>query len=170
MSLKIIGAILIIAVCGGFGYAMAAAHRSEEKAIRQMQAALDYMKCELQYHLTPLPDLCRQASKQAEGCVMGLLELLAGELENQISPDASCCMVAAIEKIPALPGRCTEAARMLGRSLGRFDTQGQLQGIEGVRQFCRRNLDELANGREQRLRNYQTLGLCTGAALVILFI
>jgi hypothetical protein len=100
----------------------------------------------------------------------GKLFFLAGELENQISPDASCCMVAAIEKIPALPGRCTEAARMLGRSLGRFDTQGQLQGIEGVRQFCRRNLDELANGREQRLRNYQTLGLCTGAALVILFI
>jgi stage III sporulation protein AB len=170
MNLKLIGAVLIVFVCGGFGYAMAASHRAEEKALRQMLGALDYMQCELQYRLTPLPDLCHQASRQSGGCVGELLEYLAQELENQISPDAGHCMGAAIEKISYMPHRCAEAALQLGRTLGRFDAQGQIRGMEGVRQFCRRNLDELANGREQRLRSYQTLGICAGAALVILFI
>jgi hypothetical protein len=54
--------------------------------------------------------------------------------------------------------------------MGRFDLEGQLNGLEAVRTRCRDWLDELISGREVRLRNYQTLGLCAGAALVILFI
>jgi hypothetical protein len=54
--------------------------------------------------------------------------------------------------------------------MGKFDIDGQINGLEAVRSLCRRMLDELTSGREVRLRNYQTLGLCAGAALVILFI
>ena len=62
MSIKLIGAALIIAGCDGVGFSMAAAHRREESALRQLIGALDYMGCELQYHLTPLPELCRSAA------------------------------------------------------------------------------------------------------------
>ena len=62
------------------------------------------------------------------------------------------------------------AAQQLGKSLGRFDLNGQLQGIEQVRAHCRRELSSLENGRDQRIRGYQTLGVCAGAALAILFV
>lgn len=170
MSFKLIGAVLIIAVCGGFGYSMVAAHKREERALQQMLGALDYMQCELQYRLTPLPDLCRQAARQCGGCVQTLFTRLASELEDQISPDAAHCMTAALASSAHLPKRCREAAESLGKTLGRFDVDGQIRGMEAVRQFCRRNLEELMNGRDTRLRSYQTLGICAGAALVILFI
>jgi hypothetical protein len=48
--------------------------------------------------------------------------------------------------------------------------EGQLQGIASVHSACERTLEQLSNNREMRLRSYQTLGLCVGAALVILFI
>ena len=105
MSLKLIGAVLIIAGCGGVGFSMAAAHRREENALRQLIGALDYMGCELQYHLTPLPELCRCAATESGGCISKVLLNLASELESQIAPDAASCMNAAISKTPKLPPR-----------------------------------------------------------------
>ena len=99
-----------------------------------------------------------------------MLTELARELENQITPEASSCMYAALSRNEHLPPAAAEAMRMLGTSLGRFDLQGQLQGLEQVRVFCRGALDQMACGRDQRIRGYQTLGVCAGAALAILFV
>jgi hypothetical protein len=60
--------------------------------------------------------------------------------------------------------------RELGQSLGRFDLNGQLLGIAAVRNTCRSKLQQFEKNKEVRLRSYQTLGLCAGAALAILFI
>lgn len=161
---------MIMVICGGFGFSVVSEYKREERALQQMIGALDYMQCELQYRLTPLPDLCRQASRQTGGCVQALFSRLAAELEDQISPDAAHCMSAALAASGDMPKRCAQAAQNLGKTLGRFDVEGQIRGMEAVRQDCRRSLSELASGREARLRSYQTLGLCAGAALVILFI
>lgn len=168
--LKWLGAILVIGGCGGFGFLLAASHKRTEQCLRRLIGALDYMECELQYHLTPLPALCRQAAAESSGVIRELFCALAQELEDQVSPDVKSCMYAAIRKLPELPPQAAEALRELGASLGRFDLQGQLQGLEGVRGACRRSLEELSHNREVRLRSYQTLGLCAGAALAILFL
>lgn len=168
--LKWLGAVLIIGGCGGFGFLLAASHRRTEQCLRRLIAALDYMECELQYHLTPLPALCRQAAAESSGMIRELFCALAQELEDQVSPDVKSCMQAAIGRIRELPRQVADALRELGSSLGRFDLQGQLQGLEAVRATCRRSLEELSANREVRLRSYQTLGLCAGAALAILFL
>lgn len=167
---KWIGGILVILGCGGFGFSIAAAHRKEEQCLRQLIAALDFMQCELQYRLTPLPELCRLTANQSRGSIRSLFASLATELEDQISPDAGICMRGALSKVRELPKLTCRAAEDLGSSLGRFDLEGQLRGLEAVRQSCRRNLEELTNNRDVRLRSYQTLALCAGAALAILFI
>lgn len=170
MSFKWIGAILVMIGCGGAGFSMAAAYKREERTLRSLIGALDYMACELQFRLTPLPELCRQAGRECRGIVGGVLTDLAREMENQITPDADSCMYAALSRTENLPKVAGEALRMLGTSLGRFDLQGQLQGLEQVRSFCRRELDRMAADRDLRVRSYQTLGVCAGAALAILFV
>ena len=170
MTIKWIGALLVIAGCGGVGFTMAASYKREERSLRALLRALDYMACELQFRLTPLPELCRTAGKECGGPAGQALTALASELESQISPDADSCMYAALSKLDDLPASTTEALRLLGKSLGRFDLNGQLQGIESVRSHCRRGLSNLEAGRDQRIRGYQTLGVCAGAALAILFV
>lgn len=165
-----IGAMLIIGGCGTLGFAMAAAQRKEEAALRQMIQALDHMQCELQYRLTPLPELCRKAGSETKGCVGQILRKLSDELEHQISPDVSSCMYAAMLSSPDLPRRVHRGFQLLGGSLGSFDVEGQIRGLEAVQDYCRRESDEMASNRDSRLRSYQTLGLCAGAALAILFI
>lgn len=169
MTLKIFGALCIVAACGGMGYSMAMAHKREEHSLRQLIGVLDHMGCELQYRLTPLPELCRCAAEETSGAVGQALKVLTQELESQISPDASSCMSAAVEKVNRLAPSVRKNLLTLGLSLGRFDLQGQLRGIEGVRAQCRSDLDALEKNRDARLRSYQTLGLCAGCALAILF-
>lgn len=170
MYSKVLGAVLIVTACGGFGFKQAANHLREERVLRQLTAILDYMECELQFRLTPLPQLCRQAAQQASGCIGKFFLALAQELEDQLCPDVDGCVQSALIKQPELPKLTRDILDHLGHTLGRFDIQGQLRGLESTRQECRRNLEELGRNKQARLRGYQTLGLCAGAALAILLL
>lgn len=170
MNYKWIGAVLIIFACGLTGFLIGAAYRREERELRQLVGALEFMTCELQYRLTPLPELCRRAGAERNGCVGKLFTNLARELDSQITPDVQSCLAMAAATAGQLPRRIQEAVCILGASLGRFDLEGQLQGLESVRSYCRSELDVMSAGRDVRLRSYQTLGLCAGAALAILLV
>ena len=168
--LKWIGALLIVGGCGAVGFSLAAGHKREEGELRQFMGALDFMQCELQYRLTPLPDLCRQAAAQCAGEICRFFTALAEELEDQLTPDVSACVRSALGRTAHLPDSVLRIAGELGKTLGRFDLDGQIHGLEKARQDCRREQDRLGQNRETRLRSYQTLSLCTGAALAILFL
>ena len=168
--LKIFGVILIIAGCGGVGFRIAVNQKAEEKSLRQLVEILNFMACELQYRLTPLPDLCRQVAHGFQQIPSAVFGELATEMEAQHLPNIDCCMSVALHKCRAIPAITKLELELLGKSIGRFDLDGQLKGLEAVRQDCERNLEALGNNRDSRLRSYQTLGLCAGAALAILFV
>lgn len=170
MSLKIIGAILVLVGCGGCGFAMAAAQRREEQCLRQLQRAMEYMDCELQFKQTPLPQLCANTAGILTGPMKLVFARLYQELEAQVAPDASYCMNAAIAAFPGLAGQVREALQQLGNSLGQFDLTGQQKGMASVAAICQEGIEALSYNRSSRLRSYQTLGLCMGAALAILFL
>ena len=170
MTFKWIGAALIIFGCGFAGYSVSAAYRREERELRQLAAALEYMVCELQYHRSPLPELCRLVGSERGGCVGRLFTNLGNELESKISPDVQSCLASAAANAGQLPRRIQEAVCILGSSLGYFDLEGQITGLEAVCSYCRTQLEEMAEGRDARLRSYETLGLCAGAALAILLV
>lgn len=168
--IKIFGASLIILGCGSVGFKLAAGSIREEQFLKQLISVLDYMECELQYRLTPLPTLCKQAASQCGGSLSKLLLSLTDELEAQISPDVERCMSAAIYVNKDLPEKITGILVNFGKSLGRFDLKGQLKGIEDTRNECRAALTNLLDDKDNRIRSYRTLALCAGAALAILFI
>lgn len=170
MILKMIGMVFVVAACGSVGFRIAANYRMEERSLRQLVGILDYMECELQYRLTALPELCRQAAKEYPGEPGNVFLELSLVMNLQVSPDMERCMALSLEKARKLPPITRGELELLGKSIGRFDLEGQLKGIEAVRHDCRRNLQELSSNRENRLRSYQTLGICAGAALAILFI
>ena len=170
MSLRIFGAVLIVLGCGGFGAILVRNDRLAEKSLRSLCAGLDFMSSDLPSRLTPLPDLCRMAGQELGSGVGAVFSTLAMTLEDQISPDVNACMHAALSRNPNLPEATAACFRILGTSLGRFDLEGQLRGLDRTRTECRERLAEFAAGRDQRRRNYRTLSLCAGAALAILFL
>ncbi len=170
MNFKLLGVISVLCGCGGVGFHIAYNYRREIKTLRQLIGILDFMECELQYRLTPLPELCRMAAREFKDDPGPVFLNLALEMESQISSDVERCMCAALESIKRIPPITQSGLEMLGKNLGRFDLSGQLKGIDAVRSDCRRRLKTLEDNRDNRVRSYQTLGLCAGAALAILLI
>ena len=170
MGYKWIGAILIVVSCSSYGFAIAAGKRREERLLIQMSGILQLMENELQYRLTPLPELCRMASKETGGILHIVFLNLFRELSWQKLPDAGSCMYAAIQRSGDLPSRVRRLLVQLGHTLGRFDLDGQIQGIQAVRKRCDEAIACVQKNREERLRSYQTLGVCAGSALAIILI
>lgn len=170
MMLKIIGVCCIMLGCGGYGFYLAYVYRMQIKMLRQLITALDYMECELLYRQTPLAEML----KKAANCTSGRLNLaligLANELDLQLSPDAATCMATALRNAGELPAGIYDALVLLGRSMGTFDSEGQLKGIRAVRTECENHEKNYLNSQDSRVHMYQTLGVCAGAAIVILLI
>jgi stage III sporulation protein AB len=120
--------------------------------------------------MIPLPVLFHQVAEGSSGALKKFFQSVSEEMDAQISPDAGCCMKIVLEKSNDLPNRLHQALMMLGESLGQFDLEGQLKQIAAVKKHCESGLAAISDQRENRIRSYQTLGLCAGAALAILFV
>lgn len=170
MILKIIGAICIVLSSFGFGMMTIALHKKEVRYLKNLIFALQFMQCELQYRMPSLPELCRRTAAECEGGLQKVFLKLTDELEDQISPDVHICMNAVLSHTKDLPAQTSQCLALLGENLGRFDLQGQILSLESVQNECRERMNKLTGNADVRLRSYQTLGLCCGAALVILLI
>ena len=168
--MKWLGAVLVIAGCGGCGLMMAANDRKEEKLLRQLLWALEWLASELSCRMWPLPVLFRQAAEQTNGVIRDIFLDFAGELDRQATPDAYGCMDSVLIKYPSLPEKGKQILSGLGRCLGRFDLEGQLREIVNWKSETQAVLERHCDGRDQRLRCYRTLGLCAGFALALLML
>ena len=170
MNFKWIGAVMVLASSALFSVRIAAAHRKSVQTLTQLIRSLDFMECSLQYQLTPLPLLCEQAGHSATGIVRKVYLSFASELRKQTHADVQCAVRQALQYMEELSPREKRWFRLLGASLGRYDLPGQVKGLQGVREECILEMEKMKNNQEERLRSYQTLGLCAGTALVILLL
>lgn len=170
MNMKLIGAAMIVATCVSIGIKMVSGFLRQEKQLEQLVQCLNYVKCELQYKLVPLSSLFYQCASIGSGPVSTFFHNLCKELDSQVYPDAGCCVKAALVRSQELSESVVRILTQLGYTLGCFDLDGQMLGIEEALQSCQRELELLRSTKPVRIRNCQTLSLCAGAALVILFI
>ena len=168
--IKLLGGVLIVLSCAGLGFQIAGSYYVERQLLAQWISALDFMQCELQYRMTSLPEICRQAAGNGSGEIKTLLYCLAQELDQQLLPDVRGCVEIAVKSVGDLPKSVRECVEELGRTLGRFDTDGQVRQLEAARLNSRKRLENLEKGAQERLRAYQTLGICGGAAIAILLV
>ena len=172
MQLKIIGAVLIFTTCSGFGFYIAALYRSDARCLLNLIHSLNYMSSELQYRMTPLPQLMRQTADQCSDKNLRQVFLqLSHQLEDKYCSDFSQCMETVLRRYGnSLPKRSLSVIYELSRTMGRFDIDGQISAIMTTKTYCLNEYNMLSNDLSSRLRGCRTLGICAGAAMVILFI
>ena len=170
VMIRLLGVLLILFGCGAFGFSAAASYRNLEKDLRSFIRAIEYMECELQFRKTPLPELCQQAGHIVNGRPSTFLSELAHCLLTQQHQDAPSCVTELLNRQSSMDARMLEYISEFGSTLGTFDLTGQINGLQAVRSKCQMYLKDLNSNKENRLRSYQTLGLCAGAALAIILI
>ena len=167
--IRMVGAGILVAGCSGFGCLLGYHYKKEEQMLRWLLAALQEMEWELKYRITPLPDLCRVAADASGGKIRQLFRTLEQELRSYAVSEISGCMNGLLQTAE-IPTQCRLCLKNLGSSLGRFDLEGQIQGLQSVSTQCRQHLGKLQENRSERLRSYQTLALCAGFGLAIILI
>ena len=170
MTLRLIGAACILLCCAGFGFSVAAEHKREEKCLRELMKAVQFMICELEYRLPPLPGLIQGAAQQSSGIIQTYLQALSQRLMTQEDADATICAEEILKTVHPIPLRTKLILQQFGVGLGRFAMSGQVSCLKGIELLCQRDLRSLETDREQKLRSYRTLGICAGLALIILFV
>ena len=170
MFVKIIGAALIMISCGGVGIKMVWMHREEEQSLKEFIRILDFIECEMQYRVTSFPEICRQIECTFSQKFSSFFGHLVQEIGAMHFQNVDMCFRETLEHCDNLPPLTVKNLSLLGNSICRFDLEGQITEINAVRDSCKKDLAALELNRDERFRSYQTLGLCAGAALAILFV
>lgn len=170
MAIKFIGALLIVVSCGVMGYQTSFSYLREISYFKDLIWILDFMQRQLQCHLTPLPLLCRLVYKENKCKISEVFLNLADILDSQTSNSVLDSMNMSIEMVGIQPDRVKNVLLKIGKILGKFDIDGQIKGIETVKEECIAILKSLSEHQRERSRSIKTIGICAGVAIAILLI
>ena len=110
--------------------------------------ALLRIRHELQYRLTPLPEIFAQT------CTVGY----------------ACRQALAQTRGLSLSSAARGTILSLFDSLGRYDLEGSVQALDLALSRLREEVKALQNSAAARCRTYLTLGVCTGLAAAVILI
>lgn len=165
--MRIGGAICIFYACGYCGHLIAKQYKREERLLLQLCKILEEMKNRLCYQLEPLENLLCMDIRDSE--LREIFLCFQGQLQKR-QLEVSQAVELALRQRNTLPKSLQEIFRSLGSCLGKFDLEGQLKELELISLQCVQSLENLRINHISKLKTYQTLSLCLGAALGILLL
>lgn len=169
--IRLMGAALLIAGCGGLGLGAVSCLDSRVRDLRELAAGLEILQRELGWRLSPLPAALEAAAAGAQGraahffqfCAQGA-ECLAGTPFQQLWLDG-------LERCPLRLGTEDRALlEQLGPVLGRYDGDSQRQAVEDVLVGLHRQQGQAEDDRRRLGRVYGVLGVTAGLFLAIVLI
>lgn len=129
------------------------------------------MLCEIQGSLTPAERLCEQAAEICGGQLRALLEDCAAGIRLHTASDIGGIMSGALISCGQhLPVSCVCHLRELGAILGQYDTDEQIRALQALIDHVDVSIGQLRQGRADRCRSYEVLGVCAGCALAIILL
>ena len=165
--IKWIGAGMILLGAGGFGIGKAARFYRQMRQLRAFSNALEILKCELNYTLLPLPELCRVTAERSERVCACVLRDYARLLEPG-SPRKMAAAACLESRVLCLPEEAQTALLDLFSSMGRYDLDGENRLISRTQLRLEAAIRTGEAEKRPMVKGYAALGLCTGAALAIL--
>lgn len=169
MPVRILGATLTVISCAFFGFRVSWEYLGRLRFLRQLLDVLDEMENRLSFQCSPLPELVQAAAERGKGEVYRLLKAFADALENHAFADAAGCMRFVLDAENPDTFR-RRLLMQLGRSLGRFDLEGQKRELEKLREIVRREILKMEQSQPETLRTWRILGIYGGIALAVLLL
>ena len=170
--IKLLGKAMIVLGSGSAGFGFARAVRAQLRQLNALLAALEAMKGEIEYRLTPLPELFAALGEGTEPVTAAFFRGCAAMMEADRALPPQLVLGRAMEQTTSLQwsARTRETVRNLAFSLGKFDLGGQVRAIELAQERLRAELAEVQAGSRARCRSYETIGICAGLALAVILL
>lgn len=167
-----IGALLLMAGAAGLGLGAAAQLRTRVASLRSLVGALGQLERELTFRLTPMPELMERLARQSQGAAAYLFAHCRDHLWELGEKSFGQLWREALDGEPdlLLDERESQILLELGEVLGRYDVEGQSGALRNSVLELGRCLAGAEEEQRRLGRVYTTLGLGSGAMLVILLL
>lgn len=166
--MKLIGMLFIVVSAGSVGFRIAFLLKKRCSLVRQLLQALQVLRNEITFCATPLPQAFALMAVSSDGALGRLFSDVAKDMDRRRWATPQAAMEKALEQTPE--ELLAPILIALSKSLGKYDLDAQLMGIEAARQECETLLQNLERERSLKSRTYETLGICAGLAAVILLL
>ena len=169
--IKFLGAALIVTAAGAAGLSMAHSVRREVQYLQQLFRVLEGMMCEIPGRMATVEELFSQAETCSTGALRDVFHSCMQQIRSWAEPDVVSIMGCALDEYgERLSPDCAALLRELGQQLGAYDLQEQLRALEALSVRTEAALTSLRQGRADRCRSYEVLGVCAGCALAIILL
>ncbi len=168
--LRIIGVVLVICGAGGFGVSKGLQFYRQMHQLREFTAALEILKCELNYTLLPLPRLCEVTAQRSRGVCSQFFRNFAALLDKGSPRSRASAEAMESTRSLCLPSDAKLAILELCSVLGRYDLEGENRVLQLSLHRLNAALERTEKEKKPLARSYAVLGFSTGIALVILMV
>lgn len=170
--MKLIGVLFVVLSAGSVGVQITLAMGRRCQLIRQLMSIVQLLKNEIAFCGTPLPQAFALAAASASGGLAQVFSTAAKEMDKFRWLRPQSALERALEAHSFLrEGDPIRSVLLeLGAKLGKYDMENQLQGLELALVQLEEERQAAEQERRLRGRTYETLGVCAGLAIAILFL
>lgn len=168
--LKLIGVILVLSGAGGFGIGKAMQFYRTVRQLREFRSAIEILKCEINYTLLPLPQLCTLTADRLSGAAAQFFRNFGSLVEQDMSRERAAAQALESARGLELPDDAKMAILELCGTLGRYDLEGENRVLQLTGHRITAALERCEAEKKPRAKSYAALGICTGIAVIILTI
>lgn len=149
----------------------ATAKKQQTQTLALIDATLR-LRHELQYNLTPLPEVFELLSRAANREIGAFFGNIAARVQRVEGCAVGFACRRSLAKTPGLclPEGTRQTLMSLFDTLGKYDLEGNLQAIDLALSRLREQARGLHDSVRARCRTYLTLGVCTGLAVAVILL
>ena len=170
MQAKIFGAILIIFTAYWYGVLIGSKYKNRVKNLESLLIAMEMIHAEINYGLTPLPEVFRKIGQSISKPVGALFLRTSREMESCRGKSALECWTDAVNAHKnelEFNEKQLEQLEKLGMVWGKGNKSGQLKQVVLIQSFVRHALESANHELEKNDKLWRYLGLLGGITLVI---
>ena len=169
--IHLIGGAMLLCASTALGFGAAGVLKERVRELEGLLLSLKTMELELSGKRTPLPELIQKVKNCSRGQITQLYLLCEEYLKESEGTAFSDLWKKAVDKAELhLNDREITVLYEIGNVLGRYDSKSQCDALNAIQTRLTSFLEE-ANEHNSRMgRVYGTLGVATGALLMIILI
>ena len=169
--MKFVGAILIILASGSFGFLVAQQIALRPQQLRQLKTAVEMLKTEIEYGVTPLPAAFTKIAKNLSSPISQIFIVAQSNLEEGvIAQQAWQNSVSEVTPKTALTAEDERIVLEIGYNLGNSSSKDQIRHLNLAQEQITNCYQEAINNKQQKVKLWRYLGVLTGLLIVIIIV
>lgn len=166
--LRTVGIVLVLCGAIGFGAGRAVRYYRQAGQLRDLQNALELLRCEMNYTLLPLPKLCDLTAKRVGGAVGEYFAAFGRLLDEGHGRQSASQGAFERTRRLELPPDAEMVLLELCGGIGRYDLEGENRLLRLSAERIEAAVVRTEAEKKPLAKSSVVLGICTGLAIVIL--